>query len=194
MTTTGQAAYYEPEAKKAFTVNYATLTTPPAAGKTWAESANSGDYTVGTGAASIVAVKDAKYMKMTDNVCAAAEFNTLYTEVVHKDAKLSVQVAPVRPVKGGAAPAKETAPAKKTETKAVVVEKKTEVKATVVAKTTDEKKKDEKEPAKPKDGPGACVQEKLCETKDETTKLTITCDAVRLGAAALAALAVASTL
>merc|ERR1712194_163433 len=127
-TTTGQAAYYEPEAKKAFTVNYATLTTPPAAGKTWAESANSGDYTVGTGAASIVAVKDAKYMKMTDNVCAAAEFNTLYTEVVHKDAKLSVQVAPVKPVKGGAAPAK------KPETKPVVVEKKLKLKPQLLPK------------------------------------------------------------
>merc|ERR1712086_65908 len=160
MTTTSQALTYDVAAATAFPVKYATLTVAPA---TWKESANSGDYTVGTGAASIVAVKDADNMEMTANVCAAAEFGTNYTEVVHKDAKLSVQVAPVRPVKGGAAPAKtpapakETAPAKKPETKPVVVDKKAEVKATVVAKTTDEKKKDEKEPAKPKDGPGACV-------------------------------------
>jgi hypothetical protein len=57
----------------------------------------------------------------------------------------------------------------------------------------DAKKADTKAAAVP-DGPGRCVKEALCDTTDEKTSAKITCEAVRLATAALAALAVASTL
>jgi translation initiation factor IF-2 len=83
---------------------------------------------------------------------------------------------------------------------------KTEAPKTEAPKTTDktpkttdkttktEDKKDDAKAAKVPDGPGKCVKEAKCDKEDTATKLMVTCDAVRLGAAALAALAVATTL
>jgi len=209
MTYAGQKAAFDAVAAPLYPVTYRSLKVAPTG--TWAAGTKTSDYNAGT-AAAVVLVKDTLNMAMpAAKVCKAAVYGKLYTS-----ADAVVPENPVKPVKTmpkyvypgvtvkAAAPAAKTTtttPAATTTTttttttpaKTTTPAAKTEVKAAKTEVKADAKKEEAKTP-KPADGPGKCVKEALCETKDATTKLTISCDAVRLGAAALAALAVASTL
>lgn len=178
----------------------------PVAPAKWAASTKVAEYNKGTAAAA-VNVDDPLTIKMADQkACVPAKFGTIYTAdyTIVKPATKAKKTAPADPkaepkatdtpyvwnatTNNGLPKVVAKPEAKKEEKKPAAKDAKAPAKD---AKAAD--KKDTKAAAVP-DGPGKCVKEALCDTTDAKTSAKITCDAVRLGAAALAALAVASTL
>jgi hypothetical protein len=193
-------AKYAAAATAAFPVTYNALKVAPAK---WAASAASADYNTGT-AASSVNTPNPDAVKMTTQLkCVAAAYGAAGKGLYEKDKAPAPPAAGTKPTdkvakyvwteKNNGLVAAKKAEVKKADPKPAET-KKADPKAAPAkdAKAADAKK-DAKATAVP-DGPGKCVKEALCDTQDAKTSAKITCDAVRLGAAALAALAVASTL